>query len=323
MFFLLFPTIIGTQTMEGIDTMFDSNLFYSYLLKGNIPDAMRYIKECPDQIQQYTKYKDLFEDGHFLDYGVTWPLQQILDVYQQYFRDVFYLQNSPEAAEAAMLNRFSELFKLQPVAALQEQIKERICEAFSSCGYHILCGKTSGYYGPYIWNSTETTCYDVELPDGIQRYTIRFLDGFLCRSWLDYISFGQIGTGGWTGADGIINCVKAAYHTESEHFRVSLLKHEAQHALDLADYPSMSSTDLEYRAKLVELIYSQERNLLDAFRREADTSHSANGHSMAASRISEEFFSISDPSEIRQIAWSLFQKSNTEMAEKYEKRCQS
>ena len=51
----------------------------------------------------------------------------------------------------------------------------------------------------------------------------------------------------------------------------------------------MSSEDLEYRAKLVELIYSNERNLLQAFASEADPTDKSNGHAMAAHRILKGF----------------------------------
>lgn len=70
---------------------------------------------------------------------------------------------------------------------------------------------------------------------------------------------------------------------------MSLLKHEAQHAKDLEMDKDMSSENLEYRAKLVELIYSTERNLLQKFAGEADNSHKDNGHAMAAYRIMNGF----------------------------------
>lgn len=59
--------------------------------------------------------------------------------------------------------------------------------------------------------------------------------------------------------------------------------------MDLSNYKNISSEDLEYRAKLVELIYSKERNLLERFVLEADNSNNGNGHSLAAGRIVEGF----------------------------------
>lgn len=189
-------------------------------------------------------------------------------------------------------------------------------------------GKTSGYYGPYIWKTTETKRYNVELPDGTQEYTVRLLDGFLAKSWLDYLSFGAVSTGGWSDRDGIICCVKSSYDVESESFKVSLLKHEAQHAMDLSKYRNMSPEDLEYRAKLVELIYSSERNLLAQFICEAGTENADNGHSRAAGRLVEgfskalcqdrgELCSLST-GQIQSVAKTLFTKSNDEIRRKYE-----
>ncbi len=171
--------------------------------------------------------------------------------------------------------------------------------------------------------TTETVSYDVELPDSIQNYSVKLLDGFVMRSWIDYLSFGEIGTSGWANGDGFIHCVKSAWDFESESFRVSLLKHEAQHAKDLEMDKDMSSENLEYRAKLVELIYSKERNLLRKFAGEADDSHKDNGHAMAAYRIMSGFAdalgvdhiipSSIPVDQIQTVARMLFQNSQIEV----------
>lgn len=298
--------------------IFEINQFYGYLIKGDLLDAIYYMKEFPDQKNRYHKYQALFADEQLLHYDVEHELHQILDIYQKYYRDVFYLQATPERAEETMLDHFSALFGLEKNSNLYDAAEAKIVKAFTSAGYHILCGRTGGYFGPYIWKTTEVKTYAVELPDGVQTYTIHFLDGFLSKSWLDYISFGEVGTGGWTNGDGIINCVKASYDVESENFRVSLLKHEAQHAMDLSRFPSMCSQDLEYRAKLVELIYSEERNMLEQFCREADTARASNGHSIAASRIATEFCDVSGISAVQRRALALFLKSDLEMVQKYQ-----
>lgn len=65
--------------------------------------------------------------------------------------------------------------------------------------------------------------------------------------------------------------VAAAWDRASEDYRVSLLAHEAQHFRDKRLYPKLASTDLEYRAKLVELALADETQgaLLDRFAAEA------------------------------------------------------
>ena len=85
--------------------------------------------------------------------------------------------------------------------------------------------------------------------------------------------------------NGYINCVRSAWDLGSEAFLISLLKHEAQHVQDLCLDPNMPSEDLEYRAKLVELIYSQKRDLLPRFLEKADCKETVNGHGAAACKI--------------------------------------
>lgn len=146
------------------------------------------------------------------------------------------------------------------------------------------------------------------------------------KSRLDYISFGETGTGGWSNGDGLIHCVRSAYDLESEDFRVSLLKHEAQHAMDQARYRSITNEELEYRAKLVELIYSKERRILERFVRQADVTRTDNGHGLAAERIVGEFETrlktergrlAGLPAEtVQAVARSRFAESSVEMAAK-------
>ena len=64
--------------------------------------------------------------------------------------------------------------------------------------------------------------------------------GFVFRGWMDYLTFGWYGTGGWASLDGTIHCVEQAYDFESEKFLVSLLKHEAQHTVDMKRFPEIT-----------------------------------------------------------------------------------
>ena len=60
-------------------------------------------------------------------------------------------------------------------------------ELFEQKGYHALFGKTQGYFGPYIWKDTVPTSYQIELPEGVEQYTVNILKGFVFRS-LDGLS---------------------------------------------------------------------------------------------------------------------------------------
>ena len=270
--------------------VFDCDLYYGYIIKGDLLSAITYIKQFPEKSDLYNRFASVFEHEQYISYEVDAELNEILLAYQKYYRNAFYLCIAKEQAENKLKERLAKLLNIADEhIALCELEQKNLVDLFESRGLHFLGGKTGGYYGPYIWRTTETFTYDVELPDGVQNYSVKLLDGFIVRSWIDYLSFGEIGSGGWADGDGYINCVKSAWDFESESFRVSLLKHEAQHAQDLKTDKNMPSEYLEYRAKLVELIYSKERNLLKSFASEADPTDKSNGHAMAAHRILKGF----------------------------------
>lgn len=270
--------------------VFDCDFYYGNIIKGDLLSAIAYIKQFPEKCDLYNRFVSLYEHEQYISYELDAELNKIMLAYQQYYRDVFYLCIEKERAEQKLKERLADLLDIADECIELSHIEQKqLIDLFESRGLHFLGGKTGGYYGPYVWRTTETVSYNVELPDGIQDYCVKLLDGFVARSWIDYLSFGEIGPGGWADDDGYINCVKSAWDFESESFRVSLLKHEAQHARDLKMDNTMSSEDLEYRAKLVELICSTERNLLCSFAQEADNSDRSNGHAMAAYRIVKGF----------------------------------
>ena len=288
-----------------------------FFLNGDIKGAIAYMREHEEYKDILPAYTAIFEDGEYRTFEVPDALNDILRQYQIYYRDVFYC-GLPEAEAADKLRtRLKALLHLPDAG--EELLTERLRSAFEAEGYHALFGKTQGYYGPYIWRDTVPTVYRVELPGGTAEYTVNILKGFVFRSWMDYLTFGRFGTGGWASPDGTINCIAQAYDFESERFLVSLLKHEAQHAVDMKRFPAITPTELEYRAKLVELHYSGDLGLLQKFVSEADESRADDSHAAAAARIRREFTDTdpADLSAIRARALELLEAHTKEMEDKY------
>ncbi len=288
-----------------------------YFMGGDVAGAIKVMGEYPELHTLREKYVDIFEREHYIRYNIPDNLNAILLAYQQYYRDVFYL--GMEAGEAER-NLFLRLQKgLNIPEGDEDSLVEAMESAFTGAGYHVLCGKTNGYYGPYVWKNTVPTTYTVELTDTTCQYTVNILKGFISRSWMDYVTFGKHGTGGWASPDGTINCVETAYDFESEAFKVSLLKHEAQHVEDMKRWPEIESWELEYRAKLVELIFTEHTNLLPKFIGQADSSRTDDSHAVAACRIAGELgnYADMDNSVIREKAAELFARSSAEMERKY------
>ena len=288
-----------------------------FFINGDIKGAIAYMR-CHEEFNNILPaYIAIFEDEEYRHYDIPEQLNRILLAYQVYYRDVFYCGiPNLEASEKLFFALWTEL-KLP--AAGEAQLAEQLQTIFEENGYHALFGKTQGYYGPYIWKDTIPTVYKVELPCSAAEYTVNILKGFVFRSWMDYLTFGQFGTKGWASTDGAINCIEQAYDFESEAFLVSLLKHEAQHTVDMKQYPGITPTELEYRAKLVELHYSNDSGLLQRFIAAANESRTDDSHAMASVRIKRDFegLTTTEMKEIRTKALELLMAHNLEMSAKY------
>ena len=288
-----------------------------FFLNGDIKGAIAYMRgheEFKDILPAYTA---IFEDKEYRTYELPDDLNDILRVYQIYYRDVFYCGLPETEAADKLLTGLRTLLNMPD--AEEGVLVEQLRSVFEAGGYHALFGKTQGHYGPYIWRDTVPTVYRVELPDGTSEYTVNILKGFVFRSWMDYLTFGRYGTGGWASPDGTINCIEQAYDLESERFLVSLLKHEAQHTADMKQFPEIAPAEMEYRAKLVELHYSGDLSLLQKFLSEADESRINDSHAAASAQIKRGFADTDQGSLpcIQARALKLLQADTREMEGKY------
>lgn len=287
------------------------------LINGDVSGAMEIIAAQTGLQDLYEQYADIFLRENYIRYDVPYHLNALLLAYQQYFRDVFYLKLQESTAEKQLFARLQNLLNTADGDAVS--IGKAVEAAFQAAGYHALSGKTNGYFGPYIWKTTLPVIYTVKLPDTDCRYTVNILKDFIFRSWMDYLTFGTRGTGGWVSPDGTVNCAENAYDFESEQFKVSLLKHEAQHVRDLERFPRMEAWELEYRAKLVELIYTEQADLLAKFSDEAIADRKQDSHAVAACRIIKEMgdYKGREIPAIQQKAAELFRQSNIDVKCKY------
>ena len=290
-----------------------------FFINGDIKGAIAYMRGHEEFRDILPAYTAIFEEQVYRTFDIPDALNDILRLYQIYYRDTFYC-GLPEAEAADRLLTGLRALLHMPDAP-EALLEERLQAEFEAAGCHALFGKTQGYYGPYIWRDTVPTAYQVELPDGTAAYTVNILRGFIFRSWMDYLTFGRYGTGGWASPDGTINCIEQAYDFTSERFLVSLLKHEAQHTVDMKRFPGITPAELEYRAKLVELHYTGDPGLLQKFLSEADESKTGDSHAVASARLRCAFADTDQSSLpcIRARALELFRAHTREMEEAYGK----
>lgn len=263
---------------------FDAEEFKSYFWKANLRGAVDYLRAFPEQKPLLERYLQVFEQGQTLKRTDNGVLAAIDAIYQDYYRDVFWQEMPREQAKTMLFRRLWVLAgspaHLPQGHAVEGEIKALVEEQ----NFHYLGGDTQGFYGPYIWKDSERVSYKVELTGGIELFSIVMMDGFVSRSWMEFISFGLTGAAGWA-KNGVLSCVRSVYDLESPDFQISFLKHEAQHAWDQKHYGELPALDLEYRAKLVELIYWPDHGFLQKLLLEADQTDPNNSHTLAAHRI--------------------------------------
>ena len=161
----------------------------------------------------------------------------------------------PQADEALLLAFRTALITAgrSKVPITQEALFQRTGRELTRRGFHHCLGKTLPFICPYIWKNNIKKTYTVDLPLAPQKLPVVFMSGFVEPGWMHFGTFGRYATGGWVAHDAIY-CVKSRYKPNSEAFRVSFLTHEAQHFQDKATYPQLKQLDLEYRAKLAEIL---------------------------------------------------------------------
>ena len=141
-------------------------------------------------------------------------------------------------------------------------------------------------YDIIIWTSQYTEMYQVETPYETREVPVVFFSDRILDNRQSFLSFGDNMTGGWpNNKKGVI--FSGDYDVESEMFRYSLLTHEANHFFDVEKYPNLSPADLEYRSKLIELIYvkKDKDRMLRQFLFGASDENRNHGHAYANFKI--------------------------------------
>lgn len=243
-----------------------AHLLYQLCIQGEITQIYQQLirkehRTAEEEAMLKSYQQRFFQKNEPFQHVDKW-IANVVNCYHRYFIDVLTRRKDVSQAESDLLiglgkSTFSH-------AQSMEEIEEELRQIFKEKGYSFVGGRTFPHYGPYIWQTTESKKVDVELLNEIETVQVFFLDDFLMLGWLDYATFGEIGAGGWASKEGIY-CILPRYreYLNEDQYLVSFLKHEAQHINDYKHYPNLSGKELEYRAKLIELIYYSDHRLLE------------------------------------------------------------
>ncbi|TFV89314.1 hypothetical protein E4K72_21625 [Oxalobacteraceae bacterium OM1] len=237
----------------------DLATFHRALLQGDVRTALQAYDgtstdDLPDKdVAAATCIRERFAAPLDRQSGTLGPM---VNAYRQYWRALMLNSVSTEAAEAELFKRLTAALPSGPWQTEDAPGVTRAVRAeLEARGYHAVTGVTKPYYELIVWEQERPADYVVRLPTEDLTVHVVFMDRFISGGWLDYASCGRFGVGGWAAND-VLYAAAPRYDTDTEQFRVNYLAHEGQHAADLRRYPGLDQAELEYRAKLVEIIYA-------------------------------------------------------------------
>ena len=207
--------------------------------------------------------------------------RRILNAYRLYWQSSMLHRASTADAEHSLLDSLNAVLVSTPGgrASTLGDASERARLAIRDEGLFALAGVTSPFYEMMIWRTQTPKTYHVKLPGRAVDVPVVFLDDFVSLGWAGFATCGRSHSGGWATQDSLF-ALRSAYDIESESFRVSYLAHEGTHFSDYKRYPKLQQPELEYRAKLTELVVSEGTtyDLITGFARRNSTDRSIPHH---------------------------------------------
>jgi hypothetical protein len=198
-------------------------------------------------------------------------VNDISNIYRDYWR-VELLKPKPEnRTDSTLYNNITDYIisnKLTTLSkdSLQTYIKDdsELKKIIEKEGFKVDFKFRNGFQELFIWNKESTKKYDVILPKETVKTTVVFIESYHINGYDDFATLGDSQVGGWAIKESAtLYCNKGTYDLDTEKFEVSYLKHESLHFTDLNNYPNLSAADLEYRSKVIELMYCTEATIYD------------------------------------------------------------
>lgn len=265
---------------------FEFKKIYSYALQADVSKILSVLDTLSDE--SLTEKERIIKEKYFhrfklededIDYNTSDPLlKSLLEVYHSYWKKALLDNKQTEQYEeqlkndvVAFLNEHGYLADTLSMKDVEDNFGQHLKNFLSHHNYYSATGKTAGLYDLFLWSKEVPKTYHVQLPETETATTVVFLEDVVTMGWEEYASFGTVYPGGWATKEMLYN-VRKAYDTTSENYKVSYLKHEAQHFADYKAFPALTGADLEYRAKLVELVYADQTlyGLIRSFIRNAN-----------------------------------------------------
>ena len=118
-----------------MSTVFCQDIYYGYIIKGDLIGAISYVKQFSEQTELYNQFMAIFEQEKYHTYEVDAYLNEILTIYQRYYRNVFYLSIDKENAADKLRAELAAFFSINDEIELCDIEQYQIAEAFENRGF--------------------------------------------------------------------------------------------------------------------------------------------------------------------------------------------
>lgn len=303
-----------------LQTKSEINQYYEFCLRGDLRGALKSLslisRGNPTKVRRFKKKVErrFIQRIEPLHPRCSDPLvRTVISEYRRYYRESLLSPKKAKRMEEHLLRILSQ--QLQNLGRFKnpkvnwDLVERELALEFSRRGFYSLFGRVSPLRSLLVWKKQKIRHFSVPLLSGPQKVKVVLLDEFTELGWLHFATFGRYYVGGWAKKDRLF-CVLQAYkyNLKGEAFRVSYLNHEAQHFSDYKKFPKLAQADLEYRAKLAELITAKNiRRLIEKFRSEAKRDPKF-PHCYASWRLLKDLGTIQNASTIRKSASTLLRQ---------------
>ena len=236
-------------------------------LQGNITNVLSYLDTLHDEnlterqteIKQkyYSRFRNNDENYKFITTDIE--VIDLMKLYHNYWRGALLDNSLIKQFDSSLTKSVTGFLKKnynniinKSEQDLNENFPEYLQEYLLTRRIYAAAGKTGMFFDLLLHAKETEIIYDVTTPEDTIKVKVVFMEDIISNGWEDYATLGKYYPGGWATTDALF-CVKESYDLGSENFLVSYLKHEGKHFADYKQFPKLGGTDLEYRAKLVEL----------------------------------------------------------------------
>ena len=187
-------------------------------------------------------------------------IAKLAEVYVSYWQRSLTQTGKRIQAEQELGNQLAKLLGGPPSTKLDfDSLEKEAAAEVEKHGFHALFGVTAPLREFMAWKKQTVEQRQVQLPEGPYPVRVTFMDDFAVRGWGYYATCGRRSTGGWATGEGLFAVVPAYKSLDDETFAVRFLAHETQHFADKHNFGHLESWELEYRAKLTELVLAVAR----------------------------------------------------------------